>query len=198
MSEPEAELPELEADAATAPRRKRLRRALAVLGLLLLAALAVVWLARERIANSIIAGQLEDLGIPGTYEIESIGARRQVLKNVVIGDPQRPDATIARAVVVFEPRFGIPVLGRVEADGVRIFGTYRAGKLSFGKLDPVIFGESTAKRNGLPDLELVLGDARARIDGDLGVIGMQGHWRDAVRQGHDLRWGTHLQRAAAA
>lgn len=182
MSEPEAELPELEAEAPLS-RRSRLRRGFQALGVVLILALLVVWLARERIANSIIAGQLEDLGIPGTYEIESIGPRRQVLTNVVIGDPQRPDATIARAVVVFEPRFGIPVLGRVEADGVRLYGTYRAGKLSFGKLDSVIFGESTAERSGLPDLELVLGDARARIDGDLGVIGIKAEGRGNVRNG---------------
>ncbi len=181
MSELEAELPEVEAEAPAVPRRLRWRRGFAALGLLFVVALFAGWLARERIANSIIAGQLEDLGIPGTYEIESIGATRQVIKNVVIGDPARPDATIARAVVVFEPRFGIPVLGRVELDGARLFGTYRQGKLSFGKLDPVIFGDGTTQRTGLPDLDLTLRDARARIEGDFGVIGIKAEGQGNVR-----------------
>ncbi|MFM5948217.1 MAG: YdbH domain-containing protein [Novosphingobium sp.] len=181
MSEPEAELPEPEAENPPPPRRRRLRRGFAVLGVVLALALLIAWLARERIANSIIAGQLEDLGIPGTYEIESIGTSRQVLKNVVIGDPARPDATIAQAVVVFEPRFGIPVLSRVELQGARLFGTYRQGKLSFGRLDPVIFGDGSAGRSGLPDLDLVLDDARARIEGDLGVIGFKAEGRGNVR-----------------
>ena len=161
----------------------RLRRAFAVLALLLAGALLVVWLARERIADSIIAGQLEDLDLPGTYEIESIGPSKQVLRNVVIGDPRRPDATIARAVVQFEPRFGIPVLSRVEAEGVRIYGSYRQGKLSFGKLDPVLFKQTGGDSQGLPDLDLTLIDARARIDGDLGVIGIKAEGRGNLRSG---------------
>lgn len=181
MSEPEAELPEPEAENPPPPRRRRLRRGFAVLGVVLGLALLIAWLARERIANSIIAGQLEDLGVPGTYEIESIGTSRQVLRNVVIGDPARPDATIAKAVVVFEPRFGIPVLSGVELEGARLFGTYRQGKLSFGKLDPVIFGDGTAGRSGLPDMDLILDDARARIEGDFGVIGFKAEGRGNVR-----------------
>ncbi len=174
MSEPEVELSEPEAEAFASPRRRWLRRALATFGLILLVLLAVVWLARERIANSIIAGQLEDLNIPGTYEIESIGPQQQIIRNLVIGDPRRPDLTIARATVSFEPRFGIPVLGTVRLEGMRLYGTYRQGKLSFGRLDPVIFGKPTAKEGqGLPDLGLTLVDARARIVGDFGVVGLK-------------------------
>ena len=143
-------------------------------GLVLILLFAVVWLARERIANSIIAGQLKDLGIPGTYEIESIGPRRQIIRNVVIGDPRHPDMTIARATVSFEPRFGMPVLGEVRLEGARLYATYRHGKLSFGRLDPVIFGKKTREgAQGLPDLDLALVDARARLVGDFGVVGFK-------------------------
>lgn len=182
MSEPEADLPEDEREVRLPPRRRWLRRWLAAIGILLILALGIVWAARERIANSIIAGQLQDLGIPGTYEIESIGPRRQVLRNVVIGDPAHPDMTIARATVGFEPRFGVPVLGRVELEGARLFGTWRAGKLSFGRLDRVIFDtRPDTGPKGLPDLELVLVDARARIAGDAGVIGLKAQGRGNLR-----------------
>ena len=116
MSEREAETSEPAVEALASPRRRWARRMLAGFGLVLIFLLAVVWLARERIANSIIAGKLEDLGIPGSYEIESIGPRRQILRNVVIGDPRHPDMTIARATVSFEPRFGVPVLGKVRLE----------------------------------------------------------------------------------
>lgn len=151
-----------------------MRRVLAGFGLVLILLLALVWLARERIANSIIAGQLKDLSIPGSYEIESIGPRRQIIRNVVIGDPRHPDMTIARATVSFEPRFGMPVLGKVRLEGARLYGTYRQGKLSFGRLDPVIFGKKRKEgAQGLPDLDLALVDARARLDGDFGVVGFK-------------------------
>ena len=183
MSEPEAEPFEPEAEAYTSPRGRWVRRVLAAFGLILILLLAVVWLARERIANSIIAGQLEDLNIPGTYQIESIGAQRQIIRNVVIGDPKRPDLTIARATVSFEPRFGIPVLGMVRLEGVRLFGTHRKGKLSFGWLDPLIFGQPSATTGqGLPDLDLTLVDARARIAGDFGVVGFKAEGSGNLRR----------------
>ncbi|NCU12983.1 MAG: C4-dicarboxylate ABC transporter, partial [Sphingomonadaceae bacterium] len=153
-----------------APARRKRWRWLGGLVLLLVVVVGAAWLTREQIAHRIIAGQLEDLGLPGRYEIESVGAQRQVLNNIVIGDPARPDLIVPRMVIEFEPRLGVPTLGRVTLEGARLRGTYKAGKLSFGALDPVIF----AKRDGpagLPDLDLVLIDGRARIDSDYGVLG---------------------------
>lgn len=182
MSEHEAEPSEPAVEALASPRRRWARRVLGVFGLILIFLLAVVWLARERIANSIIAGELEDLGIPGSYEIESIGPRRQIIRNVVIGDPRQPDMTIARATVSFEPRFGVPVLGKVRLEQARLYGTYRQGKLSFGKLDPVIFGPKTREgAQGLPDLDLALVDGRARIEGDFGVVGFKAEGQGNLR-----------------
>jgi len=132
--------------------------------------LATAWFVRERIANSIIAGQLEDLGLPATYEIESIGTSKQVLKNIVVGDPKRPDLVIPRAEVEFGARFGIPVLSVVRLEGARLYGSYHDGKVSFGALDPVIFAKRDGT-SGLPDFYLTLIDARTRIESDYGVIG---------------------------
>lgn len=180
MSEPEAEPAEEQAEAL--PPRRRRRRGLGVLGLLLVLGLAIVWMARERIANSIIAGQVEELGLPATYEIESIGTGKQVLKNIVIGDPQRPDLVVPRAELEFSPRLGVPVLASVKLENARIYGTYRNGKLSLGALDPIIFAKRDGPR-GLPDLDLELVDARARIESDFGTIGAKAEGRGNLRNG---------------
>ena len=92
------EMAEPDTTPAPAPRR-RIRRvgvsalAIAVLGL------GGLWLSRNSIADRIIVGQLEGYGVPARYEIESIGPATQVLRNVVIGDPRRPDLTIERVEV---------------------------------------------------------------------------------------------------
>ena len=76
------------ADEAPPALRSSRRRAgcwalLAVLGLLLLAVVAV-WLSRERIAGNVIGSELAKRGIEATYEIERIGPRTQILRNVVL------------------------------------------------------------------------------------------------------------------
>lgn len=169
MSEPEVEAAEDEAE-LTPPRRKKRWRVLTVLLLLLAVGLAAVWYQREKIANSIITGQIEDLGLPATYEIESISTDRQVLKNIVFGDPKRPDLTVERAEIETIVRLGIPLIGTIRLEKARLYGSYKQGKFSFGTLDPVIFAERAGPK-GLPDLELDIVDGRVRIDSDYGVIG---------------------------
>lgn len=73
-----------------APRgRKRRRIALVSAGAL--AALAIgLWSAREQIAGGLIDRQLAQLNLHGRYTIEGIGADRQVLRDIVIGDPAIP------------------------------------------------------------------------------------------------------------
>jgi hypothetical protein len=55
-----------------------------------------LWLARNRIADGVIADELASLGLPARYTIVSIGPGREVLANVVVGDPRRPDLVIER------------------------------------------------------------------------------------------------------
>ena len=146
--------------------------ALALLGLLLVGFL-IVWFSRERIADNIIADQLEQYDLSGTYEIESIGPARQVVRNVVIGDPDDPDLTVDRVVVNLRYRLGFPAIGRVEIYGPRLYGEVtEEGSITFGELDKVIFAESD-EPPGLPDLDLLLDDGRARIDTPWGDIGIK-------------------------
>ncbi len=168
---------------ALAPRRRRFwSLAFAGLALLLAAVLATVWLTRERIADNIIAGQIEKLGLPARYEIESIGTDAQVLRNLVIGDPARPDLTVARVTVAITPRWGFPVLGRITLERPRLHGRLIDGRVSFGSLDPLIYSGSTAPFR-LPDLNLALRDGRARIASDMGDVGLKLEGEGRLRGG---------------
>jgi hypothetical protein len=179
----DSELPEIEAEGEVpqSPRRKRWRLLATLLGLAALL-LVLAWIERRSIAERIIAGQLEQLQLPATYELEQVGATRQVLRNVTIGDPARPDLTVEQVIVEIEPKLGIPTIGKITATGARLYGTYRSGKLSFGSLDKVIFAE-TGKREGLPDLDLTLVDARARLDTDFGPIGLKADGSGQLQSG---------------
>ena len=132
---------------------------LALLAMFVIAVL-VAWLSRDRIADNIIADQLQQYDLPGTYEIESIGPAQQVVRNVVIGDPENPDLTIERIAINLRYRLGFPAIGRIEVSRPRLYGTVdENGRISFGSLDKVIFAE-TGRPPGLPDLDVKLPNAK--------------------------------------
>ncbi len=165
-----------------APYRRRRRTGLIGLLLLAVAALVAVWLSRERIADNLIASELEKRGIPATYRIESIGPREQVLTDLVIGDPRRPDFTAQRLVVSIGPRFGFPEIGAVTVLRPRIYGTYLKGKLSFGALDPLIFTDSKEPIR-LPDMDVAIKDGRGLIQSEYGAVGIKLEGRGNLRGG---------------
>lgn len=142
-----------------------------VLALVLAGALAG-WLNRERIAGNFISDALADAGLQASYTVEEIGPERQVLTNIVIGRPDRPDLTIERLEVGITPRFGIPDVENVRVIRPRLFGTYVKGKLSFGALDPLIFTDSD-EPFALPDLIVAVEDGRALMETDHGPIGLR-------------------------
>lgn len=153
--------------------RGRLRSGCLIsLGLLalLLAAFALAWANREAIADDVLSDLLRKQGIRAEYTIESIGTRRQVLRDIVVGDPARPDLTVERAELTIEPRFGFPRIGTVRLLRPRLYGSYRGGELSFGALDPVLFAESDAPFE-LPDIDLAIEDGRALVESDHGDLG---------------------------
>jgi hypothetical protein len=182
MAEAEVDPSENAAEAAPAPQRRRWRRAVAVGLILLVAALAIAWWQREQLANRIIAGQLEQYDLPGTYRLEQVGPLTQVLTDVVLGDPARPDFTAEQVIVRIKPTFGLPTIGSVRLVRPRLFGSYRDGKLTFGSLDKALFAPSE-RPPGLPDLNLLLDDGRVRIDTDMGPIGIKAAGRGNLRDG---------------
>ena len=70
---------------AVAVSSGRWRRVLLWLFAAVLVLFAAIWLARERIADNLIASQLKSYGIPATYNIEQIGPSTQILTDIVIG-----------------------------------------------------------------------------------------------------------------
>ena len=150
----------------------RVAGALAILALVVALAFGILWTQRERIADNVIGRELERRGIPATYRVERIGARRQVLADVVVGDPKRPDLTVKRADVELVYRLGFPGIGRITLVEPRLFGSYRSGKLSFGSLDPLLFTGSKQPFS-LPTLDLKIADGRALLETDYGPLGIK-------------------------
>ncbi len=175
-----------EAEIDEPPARRAGRRigcyASLVMLAVIVAGVAVAWFYRERIADNIIAGELASRGIEATYNVERIGGRRQVLTDIVIGDPARPDLTIERAEVDVRYRFGFPAVAALRLVRPRLYATYRRGKLSFGSLDPLIFAPREERPFELPDFAVAVTEGRALLESDYGPVGISlagsGHLRD--------------------
>jgi len=97
---------------------------------LILVGIAIVWFSREQIAGNVIDEALADAELQATYEIESIGAERQVIRNLVIGDPNSPDLTADKVIVNIGLSFGAAELGQIELVRPRLYGSYRDGTFS--------------------------------------------------------------------
>ncbi|KWV93212.1 YdbH domain-containing protein [Erythrobacter sp. YT30] len=145
------------------------RVAIALLAFIAIAG-TVFWFSRERIAGNLIDDALAGSGLEARYDIISIGPQQQIIENFVIGDPARPDLTIERIVAEVDYGFGAPQIGRITAFNPRFYGTLRDGTLSFGALDPAIYGEG---EGGLPELDIAIVDARGLIESDFGKIGLK-------------------------
>ena len=131
---------------------------------------AGVWIAREPIADEFIRGQLDGRDVPARYTIERIGFRSEILSNIVIGDPKRPDLTARRVEVLLGYGWSGPYVSGINAEGVRLYGRFVDGRLSFGSLDKFRDPESKDPF-ALPDLSVVLRDARARVETPWGAVG---------------------------
>lgn len=157
----------------TAPgKRRRGGRVLLGVAGIALAGAGAAWLSRERIAEDVIDDYLDARGVPATYDIVSLTPRYQVVENLVIGDPRRPDLTVRRMVIELGVGWTGPTLRRVRVEGARVFASYRGGKLSLGKLDPLIFTGST-EPPALPAIDVVLTDARGLLESDYGRAGFK-------------------------
>ncbi|WP_137679471.1 intermembrane phospholipid transport protein YdbH family protein [Aurantiacibacter suaedae] len=159
-------------DAPARPVRKWFTFGNAIRAVVLLGVggVAWAWITREDIAYDIIADELNNRGIEAQYKVEKISAYRQVLTDIVIGDPDRPDVTIERVEIITQPRLGLPGLQEVRLTRPRVFGRIADGRLSLGSLDKLLYTGSD-EPFALPDLALSIDDGRALIDSDYGRIG---------------------------
>lgn len=131
---------------------------------------AAVWIAREPIADQFIRDQLDSRGVPARYTIDRIGFRSERLSDIVIGDPKRPDLTARKVEVLLGYGWRGPYVSGINAEGVRLYGRFVDGRLSFGSLDKFRDPESKDPF-ALPDLSVALRDARARVETPWGDIG---------------------------
>ena len=75
------------------------RIGLFVLLILLIIAVAVVWIGRKPIADDYIRDELERRGVTATYKLDRVGFRTQQVSNLVIGDPSNPDLSVRHATI---------------------------------------------------------------------------------------------------
>ncbi|GMN03608.1 YdbH domain-containing protein [Erythrobacter sp. MTPC3] len=150
------------------PRRWRWRISLSVLILFALVLIGA-WFSREQIAGNVINDLLAGYEVEADYDIIAIDPQRQIIENLVIGDPAQPDFTADRVTINLDYGFRTPTVEGAEIVGARLYGTYLDGKLSFGSLDPIIFAEAEEEA-GLPDFDLGISDGRALIESEFGAI----------------------------
>jgi hypothetical protein len=179
------------ADEAPAPRVRRRPRWLAGSAVALAVALGVAWSTREPIVDYLVAGELARLGLPAKYRIESIAPGRQVLRDVAIGDPARPDLLVPRIVVTTGVRGGLPAITGLRLEHPRLAARLHGGRLSLGALDALARGPSTGRLR-LPDLALTVVDGRVTLQTDSGraaaVLTGSGPLRDGFAGTLGLSW----------
>lgn len=152
--------------------------------LAIVVALLFVWMERESIARNIVGSMLDEQGIAATYEFESLDLDQQILRNLVVGDPAKPDITIEKLIISLRPDLSGPKIDSIHVEKMRVFGRYTDNVLSFGTLDKLLFAPSDSPPE-LPDFTLHLIDSRALMVTDFGDVGVAlegtGHLRDGFK-----------------
>lgn len=146
-------------------------RVAALLILLALGMFGLVWLQRGKIAEHYVQRTLDARHVRASYKITQIALRTQRIENLVLGDPARPDLVARSVEVDIGYGVGLPYVANVRARGVRVFGRVDSSGLHLGELDKFRDPTSTAPFQ-LPDIDLTLDDARARLDTPLGAVGL--------------------------
>lgn len=150
-------------------RRRWSLPALAAFVILLL--LGGLWLSRLDIAEGLIDRALRQNGVQASYEIEDVGFRTQKIRNLVIGDPDRPDLTAKEVDITFDLLGSGTDIVSLRAVGVRLWGRLEDGKLRLGELDKLRDLESDAPFE-LPAFYADLDDIRIRLDTPAGPFAL--------------------------
>lgn len=180
MQDAAKETPPVAADVQPFRGARWKRRVFGVVSLLLVGLLLFAWMQRASIADRFVQDELASRGIKASYTIDTVGLRTQRIRNLVIGNPARPDMTAKWVEVDVAINFSGASVRDVRADGVMLRGRYVDGKLTFGELDKFADPASTEPFE-LPDIGLVINNARARIDTPWGVVGAGLNGRGLLR-----------------
>ena len=147
--------------------------------LLLVAAIAVVWIQRRPIATHFLKREFERRGVEASYHLDRVGLRTQQVSNLVIGDPRRPDIVARFAQIQMRPKWnGSFEVYRIVARGVRLRGRLIRGKISWGQIDRLMPPPSR-KPFALPEFALDIADSSISLATPFGPVGLavQGNGR---------------------
>ena len=148
--------------------------AIGSLGLLvlLIVAVAIVWIQRRPIATEFLEREFERRGVQGTYRLDRVGLRTQQVSNLVIGDPRRPDLVARRAIIQMRLKWdGSFEVYRVYARGVRLRGRLVRGRITWGQIDRLL-PPPTDKPFALPNFALDVADASIALSTPFGPLGV--------------------------
>ncbi|QIK96332.1 hypothetical protein G7076_07620 [Sphingomonas sp. HDW15A] len=165
--------------------------ALLLAGLLVL--LVAAWLARGPIAEQFIERELERRGVRATYTIDRIGLHNQVIRNVTIGDPAKPDLTARYARIQMRFKWdGTIAIYRIVARGVRLRGRLLdSGRVTWGEVDKLLPPPS-GEPFRLPDVAVDIADSTLALATPYGNLGF------AVAGSGNLTGGFKGKLAAAS
>ena len=139
--------------------------------LVLIVAIAVIWVERRPIARYYLEREFEERGVQATYRLDRIGLRTQQVSNLVIGDPRRPDLVARRAIIQMRVKWdgGFEVY-RIVARGVRLRGRLVGGRVSWGQIDKLL-PPPTDKPFELPAFVLDIADSSISLATPFGPLG---------------------------
>ncbi|MEM8918704.1 MAG: YdbH domain-containing protein [Pseudomonadota bacterium] len=165
-------------------QRSRLSIVLAVIGVVFILGFTILWFNRIDLADDYARSEIDRLGVAAEFEIENIGFDRQVIRNLVLGDPENPDLTAEMVEIGSSVSTDGAGVNWVRASGVKLFARYENGKLSLGELEKFMDPEDDSPL-ALPDIWLGLDRAQMRIDSEYGVLGLslngEGNLKDGFK-----------------
>ena len=140
--------------------------------LLMLAAIAIVWIERRPIATHFLKGEFERRGVQAKYRLDRVGFRTQQVSDLVIGDPNHPDLTAKKAIIQMRLKLdGSFRVYRVVARGVRLRGKLVNGRVSWGQIDKLLPPPS-GKPFQLPNIVLDVADSSIALATPFGPVGV--------------------------
>ena len=174
--------------------RKRSITALVVAGAIAVPT-TVAWLYRTSLVTQYIDRALTQRGVQAQYEIVDIGLGTQRLTNVVLGDPASPDLIIRDLEIGIALQLDGPRIVTVRAEGVRLDGRLVNNRLTFGAVDRLIPADDGTPFS-LPDIQLSLRKASARIETPWGRIGIGANGYGSLADGFEGRLAFRSARLA--
>ena len=157
--------------------------------------LAGSWIERRDLADGLIDRRLAAAGVPAHYRLAAIGPATQVIEDVRIGDPARPDFTARRVELHWRYRLGLPVLSSVRVEGGRLRARWSGGTLSLGAIDRLL-PKSGGGGAALPDLDVALRDMQVALATPAGALAARIEGRGNAA--HGFRGSMRLEAPALA